>query len=58
MLLIAFYFLLPSLKITFAFATSVKFEGSALSLRWSFGGFAKMRGINSPRFMLARQKQP
>jgi len=47
MLLIVFHFLLLSLKITFAFATSFKFEGSAESLRWSFCSFAKMRGINS-----------
>jgi len=31
----------------FTFSTSVKNEGSALSQWWSFGGFVKMRGINS-----------
>jgi len=45
-------------KKIFTLATSVRKQGSAESLRWSFCSFEKMRGINSLRFMLTRQKQP
>jgi len=31
----------------FTLATRVRKQGSAESLRWSFAGFEKMRGINS-----------
>ncbi len=47
MLLITFHVFSPFQKKIFTLATSVRKQGSAESLRWSFCSFEKMRGINS-----------